>query len=205
MMKTFFALNLCICLALLGGMVFVAVRLEDTKADLEELDKLLQDKIAAVSDEHSATLTQVGELEARLKELAGQVEKLSSYETTNADLEYRVKKVMEDEWKKWQRSIEDERRKWRDVELKPEQEKRATELLHEGIDNFAEIRKQVQDGEISRDEARKLMREQWRKGFAKFRETLDEEQLKRFGLEAEGADGGKKPEGDGEDAVEEDK
>ena len=155
-MKTYFFVNLCICLALLGGTVFVAHKVGNATAQLEELEAGSKEEIRKLSDELSIVHTRVGELESQLRDVGERVEGLATNKTTTSeDLEYQVKKIIAEERKNrrrgMQRGMDRAFGGMGDVNLKPKQREEATKLMQDGIRDWMELQGKIQAGEVTRE------------------------------------------------------
>ncbi len=174
-MKTLSVVNTILCVILVAGVCFVAMRMEQAVVKMDEMKAAQEEKTRELSDEISRAWTRIGEVEATSGRLAQRIESLSSKEVVTADLESEIKKIMGDQrqgqMRRWQREAE----RWQGAQLKPEQRELATKMMQQGAKDLMDLQAKVQAGEVTREEARRIMMERWQGDLAKFRGALEKD------------------------------
>lgn len=166
-----------------AGFCLMAVKTADVESRLVKIE-LETGKISKLSDDISKAWTKIGRIEAKTNSLTEQVQTISSKGTSDGDVEYLVRKVLQQEGEKWMGQMRQRRAQGAkamvDLELKPEQVDAVGEFGKQGFKDWIELQKRVQNGEITQEEARRLMGEGWKDFQDKMKGILDEEQVNKL-------------------------
>ncbi len=182
-MRTLTIINVVLLVLVAAGFCLMAVKAADVESRLVKIE-LETGKMSRLSDDISKAWTKIGRIEAKTNSLTEQVQTISSKGTSDGDVEYLVRKVLQQESEKWMGQMRQRRaqgaKAMADLELEPEQVDAVGEFGKQGFKDWIELQKRVQDGEITQEEARRLTGEGWKDFQDKMKGILDEEQVKKL-------------------------
>ncbi len=191
-MKAYFVVNLCICLALLGGTVFFAQKVDTTTKKLAEFEEESKRDIRKLNDQLSATLTRMGRLQGNIQEMKERVEALSDQGASAEMVEKMVQQAVAEERERrrrrrpaagegaaagGERAAQDQTRReaWGRMfgeQMPPQQRELVQKMREDGRKDWEALQKKVEAGEVTREEAQRQVFERIGSDIQKFMKSL---------------------------------
>jgi len=182
-MRTLAIINVVLLILVTAGFCMIAAKATNVESRLAKIE-LETRKMSKLSDDIRGAWTKIGNVDAKIDLLTEQVQSISSKGTSDGDVEYLVKKAIEQEAGKLMEGMRQRRAEGMkvvaDLKLKPEQVDAGGELMKQGMKDWFDLQNRVQAGEITQEEAKKLMGEGMKDFHDKVKDLLDEEQVKKL-------------------------